>query len=268
MKWTVKNIIGINRGVLVGLSWLKQSSAAGEPLPIDSFLLLPNGGKGVLQRVSVCVLQSTLKSTVPCPSIEELQLIVASAGGSLLKSADDRVPPTHTDRLIVTRDGNPSGRESRLIESAPSDVPTTVLSLPNFMDIFKTQVSPIDSSARSEGSSSTRVDNERRTVPRVSIGHSDVQQNHNQASLIVPHVPNGGDEDGNGAANIDSNVEMRDATVNVGKGIVRVMFTGFNATSEHMRVSIEPLFVWSHDPLYFTLTFCELSSIIHYELDD
>ena len=135
-------MIANNKGILVGPQWLEQSSKAGTALPVDSFRLLDNGGNGdILQRVSVCITSMALKSPL-CPPHDELQFVVTSAGGILLASVDAPVANGHTNRLVVTSD-SPSLREKKSIEGITSDVPITIISLVDFLNIFKTQRSPI-----------------------------------------------------------------------------------------------------------------------------
>ena len=137
-------MIGNNNGTLASIQWLEQSSKAGRVLPIDSFLL-GNGGSGdILQRVSVCITSVALSSSSPlCPPLDDLQCVVASAGGILLASVDDPVADGHTNRLVVTIDDTPSFRERISIGEAPSDAPITTISLARLFDVFKTQRSPI-----------------------------------------------------------------------------------------------------------------------------
>ena len=136
-------MIANNKGTLVSPQWLEQSSKAGRVLPIDSFLL-GNGGSGnILQRVSVCITSVALSSSSPlCPPRDDLQFVVSSGGGTLLSSVDAPVADGHTNRLVVTSD-SPFLREKKSIEGILSDAPITIISLTDFLGIFKTQRSPI-----------------------------------------------------------------------------------------------------------------------------
>jgi len=136
-------MIANNKGILVDIQWLEQSLKAGRVLPIDSFLL-GNGGRGdILQRVSVGITSVALSSSSPlCPPRDDLQCVISSGGGTLLSSVDAPVADGHTKRLVVTSD-KPSLREKKSIEVVQSDAPITIISLTDFLGIFKTQRSPI-----------------------------------------------------------------------------------------------------------------------------
>jgi len=146
-------MIGNSKGILVCPQWLEQSSNAGRALPIDSFRLLNGGSGDTLQGVSVGITSVALNLS-SCPPHHDLQLVVSSAGGTLLASVDAPVADGHTNRLVVTSCDTPRFREKISIEGITSDVPITIISLARLFDVFKTQRSPIVSSQEASGFSS------------------------------------------------------------------------------------------------------------------